>query len=137
MNILVAGNSQVLYAENWPPRLNFMSNETGNALDQAGIALLSTTIDIGALRAYRLSVGRATQQIVKGLRHGKFKQKVDPADLERVLNEGAVVESTHWLIDYWGKKSIVGLLLMPPTRHNFIHLNEALRLKQKLLHETA
>jgi len=35
------------------------------------------------------------------------------------------------VIDYWSGLTLAGLLLMPPTRHNFIHLNEALRLKQK------
>ena len=34
------------------------------------------------------------------------------------------------LVKYWGKRDTAGLLLMPATRHNFIHLNEALRLKQ-------
>jgi hypothetical protein len=36
------------------------------------------------------------------------------------------------LSDYWSKKTIAGLLLMPPTRHNFVHLNEAARIRQKL-----
>jgi hypothetical protein len=32
----------------------------------------------------------------------------------------------------WSKRTVAGLLPMPPTRHNFLHLNEALRIKQKL-----
>jgi hypothetical protein len=36
------------------------------------------------------------------------------------------------IVDYWGSRTIAGLLLMPPTRHNFTHLNEARMLKQKL-----
>ena len=31
---------------------------------------------------------------------------------------------TMWLPDYWGKKDIVGILLMPPTRHAILHLHE-------------
>ena len=132
MNILVAGSSQVFFADNWFTKMEFKSNETGNALDKAGIALLGTVINIDALRTYRNSVGRRTQEIVKQLRQDEFKQKVNPARLEKVMAEGDVVESTHWLVDYWGKKTIAGLLLMPPTRHNFVHLNEAARLKKKL-----
>ena len=35
------------------------------------------------------------------------------------------------LIVYWSKRDIAGLLLMPATRHNIVHLNEALRIKKK------
>jgi hypothetical protein len=31
----------------------------------------------------------------------------------------------------WLESTIAGLLLMPPTRNNFIHLNEALRIVYK------
>ena len=47
------------------------------------------------------------------------------------MTEGAVVEEARDLIDYWGKRTIAGLLLMPATRHNLVHLNEALRLKRR------
>ena len=47
------------------------------------------------------------------------------------MAEGAVLEVASDLIDYWAKRTIAGLLLMPATRHNLVHLNEALRLKQK------
>jgi hypothetical protein len=46
-------------------------------------------------------------------------------------DEGAVVEAARGLLDYWGKRNIAGLLLMPATRHNLVHLNEALQLKQR------
>jgi hypothetical protein len=49
------------------------------------------------------------------------------------LREGAVVEDAKGLIDYWSKRKISGLLLMPPTRHCFIHLNEALKIKKKVV----
>ena len=40
--------------------------------------------------------------------------------------------SAREIVDYWGGLTIAGLVLMPPTRHNFVHLNEALRIRQKL-----
>ena len=132
MNILVAGSPQVLDVENWLTKLEFKSRETGNALDKAGILSLSSDVNIDALRAYRLSVGRRTEEIIKKIQPVEFTQKVSATRLEKVLVEGAVVEASHWLIDYWGNKTIAGLLLMPPTRHNFVHLNEASKLKKKL-----
>jgi hypothetical protein len=76
-------------------------------------------------------VGRGTRQLVRQLEPDELAQKVDPARLQRLLDEGAVVEQARWLIDYWSRRTIAGLLLMPPTRHNMVHLNESLRLKTR------
>ena len=35
------------------------------------------------------------------------------------------------LTDFWGKRDVAGLLLMPANRHLIVHLNEALRLKKR------
>jgi hypothetical protein len=131
MNLLVAGQSQLFIRENWPERLGVTVRNTGNAMDEEWVRQLSAAVDIKALQDYRLAVGRRTREIIEGLRPEQLKQKVDPARLQQVLDEGAVVPEAQGLIDYWGRRTIAGLLLMPPTRHNFIHLNEALRLKRK------
>jgi hypothetical protein len=48
------------------------------------------------------------------------------------MDEGALLPEAIGILQYWSKRTIAGLLLMPPTRHNFLHLNEALRIKLKL-----
>lgn len=53
--------------------------------------------------------------------------------LQRLKDEGAVLEGADWLIKYWSGLTVAGLLLMPPTRHNFVHLNEAISVKRKLM----
>jgi hypothetical protein len=47
------------------------------------------------------------------------------------MESGALVESAHGIAEYWSKRDIAGLLLMPATRHNLVHLNEALNLKRR------
>jgi hypothetical protein len=131
MNLLVAGSPQVLRMENWLERLQVSVQDTGNAMTTTGIVELSGSINLEALQAYRLAVGRRTREIVKLLKWEQLRQKVDPARLRQIVLEGAVVEAASGLLDYWGGLTLVGLLLMPPTRHNFVHLNEALRVKQK------
>ena len=131
MNLLVAGSPQLLHRDDWLKRMGITARDTGNAMDKASVARLSTAIDIEALRAYRLAVGRRTREIVKRLLPEELKQKIDPARLQQVMAEGALVEAASGIADYWGKRTIAGLLLMPPTRHTFLHLNEALRVKQK------
>lgn len=45
-------------------------------MDEAGITNVSATIDIEALRAYRLAVGHRTREIVKSLQPEDLKKKV-------------------------------------------------------------
>jgi hypothetical protein len=52
-----------------------------------------------------------------------------------VIIEGAVVEAAQSITNYWSKRNVAGLLLMPATRHNLIHLNEALQVKRKLIND--
>lgn len=129
MNLLVAGSPQLLHQDNWLKRMKVTVRDTGNAMCKKNVADLSNMVDIEALRAYRIEVGRRTREIVVQLEPDELKQKVDPFRLQKVRQEGAVVEEASGLIDYWGKRTIAGLLLMPATRHNLVHLNEALRLK--------
>jgi hypothetical protein len=131
MNILISGEDQLFERDGWAERLGVNTRDTGNALSTDEIAGLSASVDLPALRAYRNAVGNRTRQIVPQLTITQLRQKVDPSRLQRIRGEGAVCEASLGLLDYWGGRDLAGLLLMPPTRHNFIHLNEALRLKKK------
>jgi hypothetical protein len=96
------------------------------------VASLSNQVNLSALRHYRQSVGCRTREVVRQLKPEEFKQKVEAARLQKVMAEGALLPEAVGISNYWSKRTIAGLLLMPPTRHNFLHLNEALRIKQKL-----
>jgi hypothetical protein len=131
MNLLVAGSIQILNKNGWFDKIGVSYRDTGNAMGQDQVIALSEQINIGELREYRVVVGRRTREIVGQLQPSKLKQKIDPAGLKRIQEEGGVVREAYGLLDYWGGLTHAGLLLMPPTRHNFIHLNEALRMKHK------
>lgn len=51
----------------------------------------------------------------------------------RVLNQGVIINDPEslWLSDYWKEKTIVGLLLMPITRHQIVHIHDSFKIKQK------
>jgi len=131
MNLLIADCPQVMAQDNWLKRMRATITHTGNAMDEESIMALSTALDLGALRAYRVAVGQRTREIVKALSAKQLKQKVEPSRLQRIRDEGAVLEAASEIIAYWGKRTTAGLLLMPATRHNFLHLNEAARIKSK------
>jgi hypothetical protein len=132
MNMLVAGTPQLFVQDDWGDTLNVNIFHSANSMDDRGIATLSARVDIDTLRAYRQSVGRRTREIVRKLTPEELKQKPDPSRLQKIMDEGALLPEAIGILNYWSKRTIAGLLLMPPTRHNFLHLNEALRIKQRI-----
>ena len=133
MNILVAGKPQIINQDNWLERMKVSIVSTGNGMDANEVAQLSEAIDIESLRGYRIAVGRQTRENVQMLGPDDLKEMVKQSRLRQLMDEGAVLEKSRGLIDYWGRKNIAGLLLMPPTRHCFVHLNEAARVKKRAL----
>ncbi len=131
MNVLVAGTGQVLDRQDWVQQINTPINHTGNAMNEEEIYAFSQAIDLDALLAYRTAVGLSTRQLVSRLSPQQLAQQVDPARISIVRQSGAVLRAAQGIVDYWSKRSVAGLLLMPPTRHGFTHLNEALRIKNK------
>lgn len=131
MNILVAGNPQVFTMGDWQNKMEIEVLDTGNAMPVDQILTLSQNINIPALRDYRVAVGRRTQEIVKALKPEDLKLMVDLKRLEEIRKAGAVAPAAYDLLEYWKRRNFAGLLLMPATRHNLVHLNECLRLKEK------
>jgi hypothetical protein len=132
MNRLAGGQDQIYSQDDWAARLNAPVCDTASAMDERAMKALSARVDMAALRQYRFAVGRATRQVVSQMKPGDFQKKVDPVRIRLAREEGAVVPEAGWLLDYWGGLTIAGLLLMPPTRHIFVHLNEAHQIKRKL-----
>ncbi|QZY53772.1 DinB family protein [Crassaminicella profunda] len=133
MNILVAGDKQIFNIENWKEKINSKIIDTGNAMIEEEIIEFSKNINIQELKNYRIAVGRKTRKIIKSLTYADMKRKFKKDRLQRIVEEGAVldVEGANWLIDFWGRKNVAGIILMPATRHHVIHINESLRAKKK------
>ena len=131
MNLLVAGKPQLFNDENWQQRLNAPLVNSGNDIPMADIVNLSDRVDVVALREYRTTVGKNTHAIVSTLTYPDFKQKADPQRLQQIMDEGVLVPKAKGILDYWSKRTIAGLLLVPATRHILVHLNEIYMLKQK------
>jgi hypothetical protein len=132
MNLLVAGGQQVLHEGSWPERLGIPFEHSGNAMGKREIAELSAGIRMEELRAYRIAVGRKTRRIIASLELGAFRDKVQRERVKRLFEEGAVLPEARWLADYWAKKTLGGLVLMPATRHHLVHLNRCAQIKQRL-----
>ena len=131
MNRLVAGTPQVFEQDNWQKKLNVNIIHTANAMSLEEISQLSQSVEFQALLDYRRAVGCRTREIVTKLKAEDIKRKVEPARIDKLMEEGIVLQEARSIADYWSKRTTAGLLLMPPTRHNFVHLNEIANLKAK------
>lgn len=133
MNILVAGEKQIISQNNFYEKINSGITDTGNSLSENEIMELSRSININYLREYRDKVGLKTEEIIKNFNYKDLKKKILPERLEKVLEEKAVLETENsvWLIDFWGRKNVAGIVLMPVLRHNLVHINESLEAKKR------
>lgn len=131
-SILIADLEQVLN-DSWQNKLNTGIKDTANAMSRDEIIAFSNEINMQELRNYRNAVGFNTKQIIENLGQKDLKPKTDMERIKRVLLEGGVIEhpDSIWLLDFWAKKNIAGLLLMPVTRHQIVHLNACKKLKDE------
>lgn len=132
MNLLLAGSPQVLTRGNWLDKLETDCVTVGNEMSDQDIAELSQGLNLKALLAYRLAVGKRTRSVVRHLKTAELERLAAPERLKRIAEEGAVVGKVAWLVEYWGGNPSANLLLMPATRHGFVHLNEVGRMLPKL-----
>lgn len=133
MNILVANRGQV-FDDEWRKQLGTPVSDTGNALSDDEIMELSRRLNIEKLMAYRNAVGQRTRDIVKSLAAEDMRRSVSEQGLEAIRQAGGVTgqDDSRWLLDFWGKKDVAGLLLMPPTRHVLMHLNDCCKWKRHI-----
>lgn len=122
---LIAGTEQLLTRKDYRARLRCGFSTTGNELDAAGMERFNARVDLEELRSYRAEVGKETRRIVERMEPSTLGAKVDPEALARIVEDGNIGAGAEWLIDFWGRKKISGIIAMPLTRHLLVHLNEA------------
>jgi hypothetical protein len=138
MNMLVRNGDQVYTKNNFRKPINAGIDHTGNSLSPEQILEMSLRININALCKYRTGVGKKSQSIINGLVFDDLKRKVDKRDIDRIRSEGCVddVPAANWLLDFWGNKTVEGILFMPACRHQLVHLRENFSAKEKGIRST-
>ncbi|MDH6366416.1 MULTISPECIES: hypothetical protein [unclassified Breznakia] len=125
-NTLIANDTQVIFQDNWIEKMNVNRVDTGNSMSQTEMVEFSSSINQKTLFDYRLAVAKKTRNIIQKLTSSDLKVKPTQDQLDFILTSKSVLnhEDSIWLIDFWGKKNVGGLLLMPITRHQKVHLND-------------
>ena len=131
-NILI-NNGETVFNNEIQTKLNINIKDTGNAMSGKEIGDFSNNINIKELNNYRIKVGKATKKIIENLEFKDMKRKVEKTQLEKIKESGGVTgdKNSIWLLDFWGRKNVLGLIMMPVTRHQTMHLNDSFNVKEK------
>jgi len=131
-NTIIANMEEVLNNE-IQEKLNIKIKDTGNAMSKGEIELLNENINIKALNEYRIKVGKQTARIIKRLKFSDMKRMPEKEQLDKIMKNGGLIENekSKWLLDFWGNKNILGLIMMPITRHQTMHLNDCFSIKER------
>jgi hypothetical protein len=132
-NYLISGQEQIL-DQKWHEKLHTKVTDTGNAMTDEEILAFSNEVDKDALYEYRNAVGRRTKEILEALKPEDLKRKVSQEGIRTIAGVGGVSEHPDaiWLLDFWGRKTVAGIIQMPITRHQIVHLNDSARLKKRI-----
>lgn len=120
--------NEVLDTNEFYRKINVPFRHTGNSMDFHDMEILNLNVNLDELRQYRIEVQKKTQQVFKQLTAEKLMGKVLQISLQEIFKIGSIAKDDSWLLEYWGKKRISGIIQMPLTRHLLVHLNSAMRM---------
>lgn len=122
-NILMA-NGQQIFNEEWKRKIGSSITDTGNALEPDELIAWSKSIDVEELRKYIITVGQNTRRILSQLTLEQVKSMVPEEWVMRILEEGGVTTDFRsvWLLVFWGRLTVGGMILTPMTSHHMMHL---------------
>ena len=131
---LVKGDEEVLFSGNYQRRINSPIITTGNELVKEQISGFTKQLDIDELYSYVADVKKSTEDIIRNLTFDDLKIRITNERKENLQSLGVVStdENAVWLIDYWCKKDVRGLIQMPFSRHWIMHIEACQRIKNKL-----
>ena len=131
---LIQDDEQVFFSGNYQKRIGSHIITTGNELVKQQIADFSKELNLTELYSYITEVKDSTESILHNLAYKELKKKIsdDKKEYLKSLNVVSTDESAIWLIDYWCKKDMKGLIQMPFSRHWIMHIEASLRIKNKI-----
>jgi len=131
---LIKGDEQVFFDKGYQERIGSPIITTGNELFKEEIAEFSKQLDLDELYSYMSDVKKSSEKILKRISFEDMKSKVYEDRRKDLENLGVVSEdeSAVWLIDYWCKKDVRGLIQMPFSRHWIMHIEACERIRHKI-----
>ncbi len=122
-NILMANQNQI-FDEEWKRKIGSSITDTGNALEIDEAIAFGKAVNIEALHEYMIVVVKNTRHILEKLTLEQINSMVPEKWVMRILEEGGVTTDFRsiWLLVFWGRLTIGGMILTPMTDHHMMHL---------------
>ena len=122
-NILMANQNQI-FNEEWQRKIGSPITDTGNALELDEAIAFGKEINVEALHEYMLAVGKNTGNILGNLTLVQINSMVPEEWVMRILEECGVTTDFRsvWLLVFWGRLTMGGMILTPMTDHHMMHL---------------
>lgn len=127
-NILMINQSQIFNSE-WQSKIGSSITDTGNALVFDEAVEFGKKVNVRALREYIIAVGKNSRKILNSLTLEQIKNKVPEEWVMRILEEGGVTTDFRsvWLLVFWGRLTVGGMILIPMTDHHMMHLTPCVK----------
>ena len=133
LNTLINNRQQIFIKDNYQKKMASSIITTGNELIKESIFDFSKTLLIEELWKYAMKVFEESNEWLSLIEYDDLKTTYSEVDKKRIKDTNTIADSESWLIDYWCRKDINGLLGMPFSRHWIMHLEASLRIKYKII----
>ena len=124
---------QIFFQCDYQSRTNAPISTTGNELVKQKIVDFSRELKIDELYNYALQVKESTEDFLRGISFSDLCTKPEGSREKIAGSSVSEDERAEWLLDYWFKKDVKGLIFMPFSRHWIMHVEATIRIKNKLL----
>ena len=122
-NFLMGNRDQIFNSE-WQKRIGAPIKDTGNALEFDEAVKFGKAIDAEELYSYMIAVGKNTRKIIGSLTLEQIHSMVPEEWVMHIFEEGGVTADLRsvWLLVFWGRLTVGGMILTPLTCHHTMHL---------------
>ncbi len=122
-NILIADKPQI-FNDEIQKKINSPITDTGNAMEFDEAIEFGKQLNVAALKDYIITVGKNTRTIIENLTLEQINSMVPEERVMQILRVGGVTADVRsvWLLVYWGRLTVGGMILTPLTDHHMMHL---------------
>lgn len=124
INVIIKEQSQVLDEGGWIKRLNVSRRDLGSGMTDQEVDEFNARINVSELFAYRLAVGRQTQEIIRSLRPEVLDEVIDGDLVQRARDEGVFGPNAEWVPERWVGKRKAFTLTWTVLGHSSLTLGE-------------
>ena len=117
--------------EGWDLKMRVPNRDIGTGMTPTEVRELSQQIDIDALLAYRLTVGRRTHELLRQLDDRSWDEPVTPDCVETLRALETFGAHAGWVGEYWQTRTRAWFLWLP-TGHCYQHLGEAITVRSMI-----